>query len=102
MSTVDSLLILASSAVVRDFGQKILGAARGAGRLSRYGRIATAVVGVVAIPFALYEPPLLFWFMLFAWSGPGRRLRAGRPLLPLLEADDASGRPGRDGDGVRG
>ena len=24
---------------------------------------------------------------------PGRRLRAGRPLLPLLEADDASGRP---------
>jgi len=71
MSTVDSLLILASSAVVRDFGQKILGAARGGGRLSRYGRYATAVVGLVAIPFALSEPPLLFWFMLFAWSGLG-------------------------------
>ena len=71
MSTVDSLLILASSAVVRDFGQKILGAARGGGRLSRYGKFVTALVGLVAIPFALSEPPLLFWFMLFAWSGLG-------------------------------
>ncbi len=71
MSTVDSLLILASSAVVRDLGQKIFGAARGGGRLSRYGRCATAAVGLVAIPFALSEPPLLFWFMLFAWSGLG-------------------------------
>ena len=71
MSTVDSLLILASSAVVRDFAQKVLGAARGGGRLSLYGRLATVVVGAVAIPFALEEPRVLFWFVLFAWSGLG-------------------------------
>ena len=28
-------------------------------------------MGLVAIPFALWEPPQLFWFMLFAWSGLG-------------------------------
>jgi sodium/proline symporter len=71
MSTVDSLLILASSAVVRDFAQKVLGATRGGGRLSLYGRFATVVVGAVAIPFALEEPRVLFWFVLFAWSGLG-------------------------------
>ena len=64
-------MILASSAVVRDIGQKIVGAARGGGRLARYGKFVTAFVGLVAIPFALWEPPQLFWFMLFAWSGLG-------------------------------
>ncbi len=71
MSTVDSLLILASSAVVRDLAQQILGAAGGSAGLARLGRWVTVVVGLVALPFALAEPRALFWFILFAWSGLG-------------------------------
>ena len=71
MSTVDSLLILASSSAVRDLAQKVLGATGGDARLSIYGRLATVAVGALAIPFALQEPRVLFWFILFAWSGLG-------------------------------
>ena len=71
MSTVDSLLILASSSVVRDLMQKVLGVGGGDAGMSRYGRYVTAAVGLAALPFALAEPRVLFWFILFAWSGLG-------------------------------
>jgi sodium/proline symporter len=71
MSTVDSLLLLASSAVVRDFLQKIRGSARSDTELARYGKITTLVIGVLGLSFALVESPLIFWFVLFAWSGLG-------------------------------
>ncbi len=69
MSTVDSLLILASSAVVRDLIQKVFSPALPQIKLSRYGKIATIVIGLIAIPFALAEVRVIFWFVLFAWSG---------------------------------
>ncbi len=69
MSTVDSLLILASSAVVRDFFQKILHTEDDPQLLARWGRYTTAAIGLAALPLALLQPPLLFWFVLFAWSG---------------------------------
>jgi len=71
MSTVDSLLLLASSAVVRDFFQKILGREHSELRLTRYGKVATLLIGVVGVAFALQESRLIFWFVLFAWSGLG-------------------------------
>ncbi len=71
MSTVDSLLLLASSAVVRDFLQKIRGSGRDDSDLARYGKITTLVIGVMAVVFALMESPLIFWLVLFAWSGLG-------------------------------
>jgi len=69
MSTVDSLLILASSAVVRDLFQQILRPGADDHRLSVWGQVTTVVIGVVALPFALVEAKVLFWFVLFAWSG---------------------------------
>jgi sodium/proline symporter len=69
MSTVDSLLILASSAVVRDLVQKVFRPALPERRLSRYGQVTTVVLGLAAIPFALAEVQVIFWFVLFAWSG---------------------------------
>jgi sodium/proline symporter len=71
MSTVDSLLLLASSAVVRDFFQKILGREQRELRLTWYGKAATLAIGVVGVAFALQESRLIFWFVLFAWSGLG-------------------------------
>ena len=69
MSTVDSLLILASSAVVRDLIQKVFRPDFSERRLSRYGKWTTVVLGLLAIPFALAEVQVIFWFVLFAWSG---------------------------------
>jgi sodium/proline symporter len=69
MSTVDSLLILASSAVVRDGLQKIFGATASDASLARWGRWTTLAIGALALPFALAEVKVIFWFILFAWSG---------------------------------
>ena len=71
MSTVDSLLIMASSAVVRDLVQKVLHPEIDEKKLAVWGRITTFAVGLVALPFALREAQILFWFVLFAWSGLG-------------------------------
>jgi sodium/proline symporter len=71
MSTVDSLLLLASSAVVRDTMQKLLQDRKSDAALSNYGKIITVVIGALGIGFALTETPLIFWFVLFAWSGLG-------------------------------
>jgi len=71
MSTVDSLLILASSAVVRDYWQQILGSGLSDRALANRGKLVTVVIGVIGIAFALNQTPLIFWFVLFAWSGLG-------------------------------
>ena len=71
MSTVDSILLLASSAVVRDVVQKTLGSRASERRLTLYGKITTALIGVMALAFAFGEVRVLFWFVLFAWSGLG-------------------------------
>jgi sodium/proline symporter len=71
MSTVDSLLILASSAVVRDYWQKIRGSQLSDAALANRGKLITVVIGVIGIVFALNQTPLIFWFVLFAWSGLG-------------------------------
>ena len=69
MSTVDSLLIMASSAVVRDVIQKIIDPGWSERRLSLIGKLTTVVIGVGALGFALTEARVIFWFVLFAWSG---------------------------------
>jgi Na+/proline symporter len=71
MSTVDSLLILASSAVVRDYWQQIRGAALDDRAFAARGKIVTLVIGLIGVAFALQQTPLIFWFVLFAWSGLG-------------------------------
>jgi len=71
MSTVDSLLLLASSAVVRDTMDKIFNSARSDESLATIGKIVTVVIGALGIGFAVGEVRFLFWFILFAWSGLG-------------------------------
>jgi len=69
MSTVDSLLILASSAVVRDIVQQVFDPKWSERRLSFYGKLTTVVIGGGAVVMALAEVRMVFWFVLFAWSG---------------------------------
>ncbi len=71
MSTVDSLLLLASSAVVRDTYQKIIGTSKSEETLSNYGKIVTIVIGIVAVVMGIQEPRLIFDFVLASWSGLG-------------------------------
>lgn len=69
LSTADSLLILASSAVVRDVVQQIFRPDLPERRVSQLGKLTTVVVGAAACAVALGEVRLIFWFVLFAWSG---------------------------------
>ncbi|MGI9261321.1 MAG: sodium/proline symporter [Woeseiaceae bacterium] len=71
MSTVDSLLLLASSSVVRDTYQKIMGSEEDDARLAVYGKIITIVIGVIAVVLGMSEPKVIFDFVLASWSGLG-------------------------------
>ena len=79
MSTVDSLLILASSAVVRDYTQKIRGSVLSEKALANRGKLLTLIIGVIGVGFALQQSPMIFWFVIFAWNGLGAAF--GPPLL---------------------
>jgi sodium/proline symporter len=79
MSTVDSLLIMASSAAVRDYMQKIRGSTKSDHVLANYGKALTLVFGAIGVLFALNQTPVIFWFVLFAWNGLGAAF--GPPLL---------------------
>jgi len=71
MSTVDSLLLLASSAVVRDTYQKIMGSTDSDAVLSNYGKVITIVIGIIAVVLGVQEPRVIFDFVLASWSGLG-------------------------------
>ncbi|HNP62874.1 MAG TPA: sodium/proline symporter [Woeseiaceae bacterium] len=71
MSTVDSLLLLASSSVVRDTYQKIIGTAKSEETLSKYGKLLTVVIGAIAVILGIQEPRLIFDFVLASWGGLG-------------------------------
>jgi sodium/proline symporter len=79
MSTVDSLLILASSTVVRDYMQKIRGSGLSEKALANRGKLLTVIIGVIGIGFALQQSPMIFWFVIFAWNGLGAAF--GPPIL---------------------
>ncbi|NVK63812.1 MAG: sodium/proline symporter [Flavobacteriales bacterium] len=74
MSTIDSLLILASSAITRDFYQKIFKPKMKNSDLTRFSRIATvsmalAALGIAILLYNLYPERQIFWVMIFGWSG---------------------------------
>lgn len=69
MSTVDSLLILVSSSVARDVIQKMFRPDLSDRRIALIGKLSTVVIGVAGLIFALGQVRVIFWFVLFAWSG---------------------------------
>ncbi|MEQ9298064.1 MAG: sodium/proline symporter [Cyclobacteriaceae bacterium] len=74
MSTIDSLLILASSAITRDFYQKILRPDLKDKDLTKLSRAVTvgmalAALGIAIMLYNLYPDRQIFWIMIFGWSG---------------------------------
>lgn len=74
MSTIDSLLVLASSAVSRDFYQKIFNPGLSDAGLSRFSRMATLAMALIALAISMTVAMLspdrtIFWFVIFGWSG---------------------------------
>jgi len=84
MSTVDSLLLLASSAIVRDTMQKMMSSTKSDATLASYGKVVTIIIGIIAVVVAIFmaENKLIFWFVLFSWSGLGAAF--GPVVLALL------------------
>jgi sodium/proline symporter len=70
-STADSQLLVASSAVVRDLCEHVLGIDMDEARAMRVSRIVVLVLGVAAVFLALSENRFIFWFVLFSWAGLG-------------------------------
>ena len=74
MSTIDSLLILASSAITRDFYQKIFRPDLKDEDLTNFSRLVTVAMAIIALGIAillynLYPDRQVFWIMIFGWSG---------------------------------
>ena len=74
MSTVDSLLVVASSAVTRDFYQQILHPNIDERKLMGLSKKATLTLAILALGVALAVSVLsptrtVFWFVIFGWSG---------------------------------
>ena len=74
MSTVDSLLVVASSAVTRDFYQQILHPEIDEKKLMGLSKKVTLTLAILALGVALSVSVLsptrtVFWFVIFGWSG---------------------------------
>jgi len=76
MSTADSQLLVAASAVVRDVYDRIIkkGKEISQEKLVRYSRIVVVLLVGVALGFSLLAQELVFWLVLFAWAGLGAAL----------------------------
>ena len=74
MSTIDSLLVLASSAITRDCYQQIFHPDMEGRKLIRLSRSITFLLAAIALAVALTVAVLsptrtIFWFVLFGWFG---------------------------------
>ena len=76
MSTADSQLLVAASAVVRDVYEKVLRRTEAVPqrRLVLLSRLSILVLVVLAVVFGLLADELVFWLVLFAWAGLGASL----------------------------
>ena len=76
MSTADSQLLVAASAVVRDVYEKVAKAGTPVPqeRLVRLSRLAVAGLVVIAVGIGMIADQLVFWLVLFSWAGLGAAL----------------------------
>ncbi|MCA9309776.1 MAG: sodium/proline symporter [Phycisphaerales bacterium] len=74
MSTIDSLLVVAGSAAVRDYYQKTIRPDLPDESLVRASRMATFIIACLGLLLALIVAMVakdrsIFWFVIFGWSG---------------------------------
>ena len=71
MSTVSAQIIVAASSVAHDIVHRLSRRKRTHAQLLAISRATIAVLGVGAMGIALAKTQVIFWFVLFAWSGLG-------------------------------
>ena len=69
MSTVDALLILVSSALVKDIYLNYIKPNAGDQQVKKVSFSVTAIIGVLVILLALSPPDLIIWLNLFSFGG---------------------------------
>jgi Na+/proline symporter len=74
MSTIDSLLVVASSAISRDFYQQIFKPNKTEEELAKISKIITFLLAIFALLVAMIVAVTtpgrtIFWFVIFGWSG---------------------------------
>lgn len=74
MSTIDSLLVIASSAITRDFYQKVFNPEIPDEKLAKMSRVVTLIMAILALVIALViavstPERTVFWMVIFGWSG---------------------------------
>lgn len=84
MSTADSQLLVAASAVVRDFYEKVVrrGDEVAEKTLVLMSRTVVVVLVLAALLLGMAAQELVFWLVLFAWAGLGAAL--GPPTILAL------------------
>ncbi|PLS06991.1 sodium/pantothenate symporter [Neobacillus cucumis] len=69
MSTVDALLILVSSALVKDIYLNYIKPNAADSQIKKVSFSVTAIIGIIVIILALSPPDLIVWLNLFAFGG---------------------------------
>ncbi len=82
MSTVDSQLLVATSAVTGDIYRKLINPQATQKHLVRLARIFTAVIAAIAFVLGLGAQRLVYWLVLYAWGGLAASF--GPPLILSL------------------
>ncbi len=99
LSTADSQLLVVASTMVRDLWEKTFARVDPDDEAARLAlsRIVVVLAGFAALLLAYFAQDLVFWLVLFAWGGSGRRARPGADPHSLLAADDAERSSCRNG-----
>ena len=71
MSTISAQILVAASTVAHDIYSKILNQSLSNEKIIFVSRLTVLLLGLGAMFIALGENRVIFWFVLFAWSGLG-------------------------------
>ncbi len=71
MSTADSQLLVATSALSEDIYHQLINKNASQRRLVAISRVGTVLIGVIAFLLALRAEEKVYWFVLYAWAGLG-------------------------------
>ena len=83
MSTVDSQLLVTTSAITEDIYRKLINPNATQKYLVRLARIFTVVVALIAFVLGLRAERLVYWLVLYAWGGLAASF--GPPLILSLK-----------------
>ncbi len=91
MSTADSQLLVSASAIIEDIYRRSVKKPIDEKKLVLWCRIATLILGIIALIWALFFSRSVYYFVLFAWGGLGAAFGSVVLLSVLWRRMTASG-----------